>query len=115
MGHDRSARAQRLMPLAANAPNSSQKAAREALRTRMSARLHHRAAHTLTWPTAGRSRCCSSAGKSSRDDRQLDWQKALRDDRRWIDDASMTQPVAGRALQPDLTPVNVPSPQGGGR
>ena len=59
MGHDRSARAQQvLMPLAANAPNSSQKAAREkVLRTRNAARIAPRAAHTLTWPTAGRSRC----------------------------------------------------------
>ena len=59
MGHDRSARAlQVLMPLAANAPNSSQKAAREkVLRARNAARISPRAAHTLTWPTAGRSRC----------------------------------------------------------
>ena len=79
MGHDRSARAlQVLMPLAANAPNSSQKAAREkVLRTRNAARVAPHAAHTLTWPTAGRSRCQAVLARRRADDRQLDLHTGL--------------------------------------
>ena len=56
-----------------------------------------------------------SAGKSSRDDRQLDWQKALRDDRRWIDDATVDDAGVPGGAPIDLIHVNVYPPQGGGR